>query len=264
MLLIPPRFEELEITDQSVPKPNEKRVGLFSSGSTGTPKCIWNSLGNLKQNGALSINMFRVTPEDRILIIASPWHVAGISWSLMAEQAGAEYRTVTPSIDDAKKWPDLIRSYRPTHLMTVPSVLRYLYEDENWHVPRISYGGASIQPGEYSKLERHCERLFQGYGQTEAGGLIAVHERGMDRPQGTHEHQCCGYPPDEFTITCEGTPESPDAIILESPTSIYNKPYNTGDLGFRDSKKRLHVTGRNDDTKGNCNMITAVTSVMHK
>jgi len=263
-LMIPPRFDELELETDNLPDTTRKMVGLFSSGSTGTPKCIWNYYDNLLHNAAISQKMFDISAGNRLLIIASPWHVAGLSWCLMAEQARARYKIITPKIKDSDQWVDEIRAVEPDYLFTVPTVLRYLYKAGNWNIPAVAYGGASIEPKDYHDLKKHCKTVYQAYGQTEAGGLIAVHKRPAEQSPDPHEHQCCGYPPLQYEIICDGTSEYPQPIYLHSPTSIYDGSYNTGDLGYKDSHGRLYISGRTDEQQGNCNMITAVTSVAHK
>ncbi len=264
ILAIPPRFEEAEVTILPPPSNSEKYIGLFSSGSTGEPKCLWNKQSNLNVNAEISVKAFSIQRNDRLLILASPWHVAGLSWAAMAEVAGSSWEIVTPYVKNSAQWIDIIKNFNPTLLLTVPSVLRYLAEYDNWFVPRIAFGGASLDQGDYELLKGHCDSVIQAYGQTEAGGLISLSERKLSDANPKIDFNDVGKAPSEFEITCLGTMEKPDTVFLTSSSSVSDEKYDTGDLGFFDENGNLHLTGRKNDSSGNCNMITAVTSVAHK
>jgi len=262
--LIPPGLKELNVETEIKAEASDRLTGLFSSGSTNKPKRIWNTYSNLLENARISANMFEINSRKKILIIAAPWHVAGLTWSLMAEEAGAEYKIMIPKIAQPAEWLSAIEAFRPNLLLTVPTVLRMLYGRENFYVPELGYGGASLEAEDYEKLKNRCQVLFQAYGQTEAGGLIAVYKKIMNTSPKKYEHLCCGFAPSMVKILCDGEPGSPQPILVGSPTSVYEKTYNTGDVGFTDSKGRLYISGRNIDKKDNCNMVTAVTSIAHK
>jgi O-succinylbenzoic acid--CoA ligase len=263
-LLIPPRFEELKLSIGN-PKDQQVNIGLFSSGSTGKPKCIWNSRQNLLLNAELSREKFEIGSTDRLLIIASPWHVAGLTWALMAELAGVEYQMVIPRTKDSNKWASILREFEPTRLFTVPTVLRYLVQDDDWCCHNITYGGAPIEPEMYSQLQSHTSYLTQAYGQTEAGGLIAAYERSMEQNPYEYESICCGTPPRGEMVQCDSHSfDQPAPIKILSQTSINREWYDTGDMGYINDAGDLHITGRKEKKHGNCNMISAVTSVAHK
>jgi len=168
-LLIPPRYQGMELRVEQPPS-DGKYIGLFSSGSTGVPKCIWNKQEHLLLNGRLSAEAFEVGPRHSLLMLASPWHVAGFTWALMAEQLDCEYVFISTVKGDHSLWLKTVQDTTPDYLLTVPAVLRALY-DENWFAENVVYGGYSIKFEEYQKLSPHCSVMFQGYGQTEAGAL---------------------------------------------------------------------------------------------
>ena len=58
---------------------NRSMVGIFSSGTTSTPKCIWNRVDRLVKNGQYSAEAFEVKVSDTLLLMALPWHVAGLT-----------------------------------------------------------------------------------------------------------------------------------------------------------------------------------------
>jgi acyl-coenzyme A synthetase/AMP-(fatty) acid ligase len=263
-LLIPPKFQELQLGIET-PVKDEVEIGLFSSGSTGAPKCIWNTRQNLLLNGELSRETFGLTLDDRVLILASPWHVAGLTWALMAELASVDYKMVVPHVQESEKWGELINKYKPTFIFTVPTVLRYLVQQDHWSCDNIAYGGAPIEPEMYAQLRPFTRTLYQAYGQTEAGGLIAAHIHDMAKEPYEWEAICCGKSPEGIILECNSSDfDDPAPIRLLSKTAVFDDWYETGDYGFINSEGNVHITGRKEQKHGNCNMISSVTSIAHK
>ncbi|MGN8224754.1 AMP-binding protein [Gracilimonas sp. BCB1] len=243
-LLIPPKMKG-QNPGAEHPESDEKQIGLFSSGTTGSPKEIWNSYENLVRNARFTAEAFGVKPNHRLLMMAAPWHVAGLSWAIMAEELGCEYRFITTKKGEGDQWLKSVQEFEPDFLLTVPAVLRAMY-GEDWFVPHIVFGGYSVDEGELQQLNPHCEFTIQGYGQTEAGGLIAAHKRKSTAPVQPYEHFCSGHPIRGVQLKCEGTPENPAPIFIQSETAFTKEEYDSKDVGFRDSHGRLYVLGRAD------------------
>lgn len=243
-LLLCPRDHTLAHCNSPEKGENNRQLGLFTSATTGDPKCIWNSVDNLLQNARITSREFEISSSDRLLMMAKPWHVAGLSWVLMAEDIGVSYSFLLTRSGEGEQWYKAIREYQPSHIMTVPQVLRTLFEYDDWFVPNIIYGGASIYENDYKLLSHHTKYCYQGYGQTEAGGLISCQKIIMDGQRRRNISHCYGKPPSEFSIHCEGTPDHPEPIWLKSPTAIYDNYYDTGDLGYMDHSDDLYLIGR--------------------
>ncbi len=258
---IPPRFEEIDMTELETLGDihQENTITLFSSGSTGLPKKIVLSKKKLHLNTSLSIKPFNLTKESRVLVIASPWHVAGFTWALAAEQIGATFQTIIPYVEKLTEIPLLIETFQPTHVFTVPGALRSFYKVD-WFCDEIITGGATLVPDDYQILMNKCTILTQAYGQTEAGGLISFLRKSVqeftDKDSGN-----CGILPNEFKLEFRG---EQNEIWLKSPTTISETFYFTGDVGFIDEIAELHVTGRVNQGGGNCNSLTGITMVAHK
>lgn len=242
-LLIPPMYTDMDLEISAPPQDGEKYVGLFSSGTTGTPKCIWNKMKHLELNARLSGQAFEVGPSHFCLMMAKPWHVAGFSWMLMAEFIDCEYVFVTTYKGDHDFWVKTIQDINPDYLFTVPSVLRALY-DEYWFVDNLVFGGSSIQYNEYDRLSPHCKIIYQGYGQTEAGGLISYHKRKSTVIPELNENLCYGNPITGVRIYCEGTKEAPAPVRIQSATATQPLSYNTGDWGYFNEREELHLISR--------------------
>lgn len=223
----------------------ERKIGLFTSGSTGDAKCIWNTLERLQLNAQITARQFGVAQGDRLLMMAKPWHVAGVSWMLMAEWLNLEYRFVVTRKGNEQSWLEAIRSFEPDCLLTVPPVLRSL-PDAEWKVPKIVYGGNPVQKEDISRFAKHGNVLIQGYGQTEAGGLISCYTVETGEHGTGNVHKCYGRWPKEFAIRCPGSPRHPAPLWLESPTACRSGFYDTGDYGYINNG-RLFLLGRGDD-----------------
>lgn len=243
-LLIPPKLSDANLQIDN-PRLDQRYIGLFSSGTTGSPKAIWNSYENLANNARYTAEAFGVKSGHRLLMMAAPWHVAGLSWAIMAEELGCEYQFITTQKGEGDKWLKSVQDFEPDFLMTVPAVLRTLYGND-WFVPNVVFGGYSPEEGELEKLKHHCEFTIQGYGQTEAGGLIAAHKQRSTEIIDDLEHLCCGHPIKGVTLQSKGSLEKPAPIYIRSETAFTNEEYNSGDLGFLDQKGNVYILGRAD------------------
>lgn len=241
-LLIPPKLSGQTLEIEELEKTG-KYIGLFSSGTTDQPKCIWNTFENLQKNGLRTASAFNITKDHNLLMLAAPWHVAGLSWAIMGENLGCEYDFITTKKGEHLRWLDAIQESQPDYLLTIPAVLRALY-DENWFVPNVIYGGYSMKHHELELLSPHCKMMYNGYGQTEAGGLIAYHKRKSTVVPEVNEHLCCGSPIEGCEIYCDGTLQDPALILIKTETAFTSNRYNTGDLGYKDQDDNLFVTGR--------------------
>ena len=218
-------------------------VGIFSSGTTNHAKCLWNRRDHLVQNATFSAEAFEVKAADRLLFMALPWHVAGITWAFMAEDLGAHYDFLVTRRGEEADWVAAIQRIKPNYLFTVPSALSKMY-DHQWWVELVVFGGQPMSKNDYDKLGRHCRTTIQGYGQTEAGGLICVYKRESVRPLLKDEEYCQGNPIRGVNIKCSGTVDAPSTIEVLSPSAIVNEWYDTGDQGYLDEKGQLILIPR--------------------
>lgn len=233
------------INPEALNREGEATVGLFSSGTTADPKAVLNSLSRLKLNAKHSARAFEVKPDSRLLFLAKPWHVAGLSWAMMAHSLNAPYRFIHTKKGDASVWAEQIREFRPDYVFTVPAVLKHLHQtDPHWFVPNIVYGGYALRKNGYTFIRDHCKTIYNGYGQTEAGGLISVYKRVASEPAADHEYLCCGLPIRGVQLKGEGIPGRPEEIYLQSDSAYTKGFYNTGDLGYFDDQGRVYITGR--------------------
>lgn len=240
-LLIPPQYSkgEIQISEFTSEK---KSVGLFSSGTTAHPKCIWNSYENLRLNALQSARAFEISGENKLLILAKPWHVAGLSWALMAEELECEYEFITTKKGEGEKWLEAIQSLKPDFLLTVPPVFRAI-NDQDWFVQNIITGGIPLKKDDFSCLRDHCEIIIQGYGQTEAGGLISAYKHQVNKKTEVGLYQNCGKPIDGVHLQTKGSISEPAEIYIKSETAYVDGFYNSKDLGFI-KNGNVYLSGR--------------------
>ena len=165
----------------------------------------------------------------------------------MADELGCEYEFLATKKGDGEQWMQKIRSVNPDVLLTVPGVISALL-NENWVVPKMIFGGYSPKAHDFQRYSGHCDVMIQGYGQTEAGGLISCHKMSSDKEISADEHLCCGSPIKGVEIFCDGSADQPAQIWIRSETAFTTKKYFSGDLGYRDDLGKIYITGRAKQT----------------
>lgn len=260
-LLVPPRFEEIadELIPEIVP---DNALGFFSSGTSGLPKVHFISREKLHANAACSAPAFGLSSYDRVLILASPWHIAGFTWFAAARQAGASVSIHTPFLDAVSSFAGLIEREKPTVLFAVPTVLHALLKEKLPVIPHIAVGGAPVPVEDFPAVQDICLRFSQAYGQSEAGGLLSVASIASEHLSSAF-FRCVGNAPSGVEILCSGTPGDAQPVFAKSVSAVSDTTYDTGDLGWFDSAGRLFIIGRKE-SGGNCNSLTGISMVLHK
>jgi hypothetical protein len=57
---------------------------------------------------------------------------------------------------------------------------------------------------------------------------------------------CSGHPIRGVKLKCEGSPENPAPVYIQSETAIIQEKYNSRDVGFKDSLGRVYILGSSD------------------
>ena len=226
---------------------------LESGGTTGNPKGIVLSNGNVN---AATISALRAYPDlnedDVILGIMPIFHGFGLEVSINdAFSVGAEVILI-PTFK-AKKFDELLRKYRPTVLVGVPTLFEALTTNKNMddvNLSNLKYvisGGDTLSCEKVIKINNflyeHGSRtnMIQGYGLTEAVAAVSVDLKGASRP-GT-----IGIPwPGIYIKIFEPNSEKPVPVMLgyfnnEKETNQVLKFHrdgniwlHTGDIGSMD------------------------------
>ena len=263
-LLLPPRFTREDISISN-PTNADDSIGLCSSGTTGDVTVYWIPKSNLLSNAKASIPAFELSKTGKYLVIASPWHVAGLTWILSLITLEALFQVRFPTVGSEEEWGSKLSGENYSALFTVPGAMRLLKQSNaaEWIIPSLIIGGGSLDKSDSAFLANHFENVFLAYGQTEAGGLISTSKMNT-RSLAEEDVTNCGVAADGVSLQCDGTLESPSAIMITSAHAAVSEEYNSGDVGYFDSRNNLHVTGRVRQGGGNCNKLTAVSMIAHK
>ena len=175
-------------------KQDDPALILQSGGSTGTPKGIVLSNGNIN---SATIAVKKCYPDlnsnDTILGIMPIFHGFGLEVSINdAFSVGAEVILI-PTFK-AKKFDELLRKYKPSVLVGVPTLFEALTTNKNTddlNLSNLKYvisGGDTLSKKRVLKINEflynHGSRtnLIQGYGLTEAVAAVCVDLKGASRP----------------------------------------------------------------------------------
>lgn len=262
VLLQPPQI--VFDTAVLIPDLDEPAVGLCSSGTTGDVTVHWIPKSRIIANGKISARKFYFKPNSSVLLIASPWHVAGLTWWLGLVESGCRFTVAIPAVGEQETWNESIVRENYTVLVTVPGAMRLIKQTNPcWKIKDLIVGGARLDETDEAFLSKNFDRVFLGYGQTEAGGLISRSVMNTDNLPEDFIHNC-GTPAQGIEIRCKGSKDMPAAIFIKTVYGKFTDWYDSGDIGFIDSTNSLHVTGRSGANGGNCNKLTAITQIAHK
>lgn len=256
--------------DAAVPKaaarnPESPACILYTSGSTGMPKGVILSHAGIL-NLAIGIKHFmRVTPRDRILMLALPSFDLWISDWLCAWATGAALVPVLKNeMEDISLMKDKLRRHGVTMAALTPSYLRMFEQSEFPNLRLLmTVGEAPIAADARFYSERL--RYLNGYGPTEnttatsigeidlrddplpAGRpmpntfVLILNEKGDRAPPGCIGEIWTGGA--SVGLGYVNNPEQTQQSFIETK---YGRLYRTGDLGRWRSDSQLVVLGRAD------------------
>ena len=167
---------------------------LHSGGSTGTPKGIVLSNGNVNtQTIQAKIALPDLASDDVILGIMPIFHGFGLSVSITdALSVGAKI-VLVPQFN-AKEFDKLIKNYKPTVLVGVPTLFEAMTSNQGMQAVDLSNlkyvisGGDTLNKRRVEKIndflhERGANTvLTQGYGMTEAVAAVSFDRKDKTRP----------------------------------------------------------------------------------
>ncbi|MDH4247796.1 MAG: acyl--CoA ligase [Deltaproteobacteria bacterium] len=244
---------------------------LYTSGTTGHPKgALISHRAKLRQGTTHALNLGLVE-GDRVLSALPLCHQFA-QWLILVSVPLAGATVVArPALEPGEAWR-ILREGAITHLPAVPTLLYRLLDHPAAegppppHLRCIVYGAAPIAPGRIPQLRQRFPgtRLFQGFGQTETGYCLGLHDS---------DHEAHGDTlgrPDLFgeirlldPAGREVAPGEVGEIVARSPylmNGYFQNPEataeyfaqgpqwgRTGDLAWRDPEGFYHLAGRKDD-----------------
>ncbi|WP_016881612.1 MULTISPECIES: class I adenylate-forming enzyme family protein [unclassified Rhodococcus (in: high G+C Gram-positive bacteria)] len=256
--------------------PDDIQFILYTSGTTGRSKGVVNT-----HRGMLAqvVDTTLVTEGDRsdVFLATTPFFTAGgmvrtLSWTYLG-QTMVIHRRFDPQavIDEIERSGVTFTTFIPTMLQRTLRILEEGPARDISSLRRISYGSAPVPPGLAKKAMDMlgCD-MQQRYGLTECGGqaTILTPQDHRDMVAGkTSILTSCGQetPMCSIRIVDADGNELPageigEIVIVSEANAVgyWNRPEQTaeafrstglwsGDLGYLDEERYLHITGRKTD-----------------
>lgn len=252
-----------ELRPAAAPPAGAARV-TFTSGTSGSPRGVCLSPEALEQVCLSLVEALEVTAADR--------HLSLLPLSLLLENLGGLWTPVLagataclPSQEsvgmhgssgfDAVRAVRGIEASRPTTLITVPHVLDRLAAAWSPASPApaslrfVAVGGAPVSLALLQRAERVGLPVYQGYGLSECGSVVAVNTPRHNRPGSTGRV----LPHARVSVAEDGEIHVGGALFqgyVGDPADgkAVTAPWPTGDTGRLDDDGFLFVTGRRTST----------------
>ncbi|WP_216693591.1 class I adenylate-forming enzyme family protein [Dietzia psychralcaliphila] len=256
--------------------PDDVLFILYTSGTTGRSKGVVNTHRSLLAQ-AVDTNLVTEGNRSDVFLATTPFFTAGgmvrtVSWTYLG-QTMVIHRKFDPQsvIDEIERSGVTFTTFIPTMLQRTLRILEDGPARDMSSLRRISYGSSPVPPGLARKAMDllGCD-LQQRYGLTECGGqaTILTPQDHRDMVEGkTSIQTSCGQetPMVSIRIVDADGVELPAGeigeIVIESDANAigyWNRDEQTaetfrptglwsGDLGFLDAERYLHITGRKTD-----------------
>jgi len=244
---------------------------LYTSGTTGAPKgALISHRAKFRQGTTHALNL-GLLPGDRLYSTLPLYHQFA-QWLMLVSVPIAGATVVARPAFDAADCLAALADERISHLPAVPTMLYRLLDHSGGEIPFapwlrcIVYGGAPVAGSRIPLLRKAFPnvRLFQGFGQTETGYCLGLHDGDHDR-----RPEALGRPDvfSEVRLVDERGRDVSDGqvgeIVARTPylmqgyhrdpaaTEAYfafgGQWGRTGDLAVRDNEGYFTLVGRMDD-----------------
>ncbi|MEV0063903.1 amino acid adenylation domain-containing protein [Nocardia sp. NPDC050718] len=141
---------------------------IFTSGSTGRPKGVVVTHAGLANLVAAQRERMSITPDSRVLHVASPGFDAAVLELLLAAGAGAALVVAGPTAYGGAELGELLAGERVTHIALTPSALSSVDTVDHEHLRAIVTGGEPCPPELVQRWAAPGRVHFNDYGPTEA------------------------------------------------------------------------------------------------
>ena len=167
---------------------------LHSGGTTGTPKNIVLTNGNINTVMEDAKIVFSyLDSKDTFLSILPLFHCFGLVVNICAPLILGSTIALIPQFD-AKRFDKIIKKYRPTVLLGVPTLFEaltknpYMINYDMSYVSTVVSGGDSLTEEKNNEVNKFLKehnskaRIIQGYGMTETTGPASLGFNNSDKP----------------------------------------------------------------------------------
>lgn len=256
--------------------PDDTQFILYTSGTTGRAKGVVHAhRGMLAQT--VDTNLVTEGERSDVFLATTPFFTAGgmvrtLAWTYLGQTMVIHQRFDPEAvIDEIERSRVTFTTFIPTMLQRTLKILEEGPKRDMSSLRRISYGSAPVPPGLAKKAMDMlgCE-LQQRYGLTEAGGQVTIltpqDHRDMVSGKDSIRTSCGQETPmcSIRIVDANGTElpagEIGEIVVISDANAVgyWNRPEQTaetfrptglwsGDLGFLDSERYLHITGRKTD-----------------
>jgi len=264
---VPADDSPVESVDLALSDPH---LFLHTGGSTGLPKQVVQTHGSIAWNAFNTIVTWGLRPDDVTPMVFPFFHTGG--WNVLTIPFFHLGGTVIVSRDfDAGQVLSLVEEYAATVLVSVPAVLRFMVEDDDWagtDLSSLRFVKSGGGPCRDAIIEAYSERgldVSQGYGLTECGPNNFAMPENVSREKTDSIGMPCLYV-DARVVDEDGSelpPEEVGELELASPhagdrywrneaetTAVFGDPdedepwVSTGDLARVDADGYYHIEGR--------------------
>ncbi|MBT2301887.1 long-chain fatty acid--CoA ligase [Variovorax paradoxus] len=247
---------------------------FYTGGTTGLPKGVMLTHDNICYSALSWLATFGFTPDTRYLHLAGFFHIAGMQPVIALTMAGGCH-VIEPKFDPLAAMK-AIQQHRPNYSLFVPTMLNMMLHHPEFQshdvtsVRRSIYGGA---PMPEALIALAMEKLpgwefIQGYGQTEACGLVAFLPWDKHFGEGTSNKRkltgCPAYGMEMRVVDTDGRPVAPNVVgevVVRGPNVMagyWNNPgmsaqvlrdgwLHSGDGGYMDEDGFLCIVDRLKD-----------------
>ena len=271
-------LEIIEVNEDEVPlsaqlftpaptlTPQSPALLMYTSGTTGQPKGALLTHGNLMHTARTVAQWHGLTPADRVLSSLPLYHINGQCVATLAPFVSGG-SIVCPHKFSVSLWWDWVRTFKPTWINVVPTIIAYLLNAKSDSPQHFSYlrfarsASAPLPPEQHHAFEKTFGiGVIEAMGMTECASMVFCNPQApSQRKYGTPGLPCGveakvidrngdALPDGETGELClrgenvmQGYFDAPEKTAEAFDTDGWLR---TGDLGHRDADGFYFVTGR--------------------